>query len=187
MTALINLYVRFVHALDYRIAPVLMPTLARFLFAAILGLYYWNSALTKIGPDGAGLFKPSFNAFAQMFPKAAEAVSYDVTQATPFQQAVVLAGTWAEILLPAAIVIGLFTRFAAAGMIGFVVMQSLTDLIGHGALNDPKVLGAWFDVATDGVILDQRALWIMLLLVLVFRGAGPVSADRLLMRRFNIY
>jgi putative oxidoreductase len=187
MTALINLYLRLAHAVEYRLAPVVMPTLARFLFAAILGVYYWTSGMTKVGEDVAGLFSPSFNAFAQMFPKAAEAVSYDVTQATPFQQAVVLAGTWAEFLLPAAIVIGLFTRFAAVGMIAFVVVQSLTDLLGHGALSDPKVLGAWFDVAPDGVILDQRALWILLLLVLVFRGAGPISADRLLMRRFNIY
>jgi putative oxidoreductase len=70
-------------------------------------------------------------------------------------------------------------------MIGFVVVQSLTDLFGHGGINDPATLGAWFDGAPDGVILDQRMLWIFLLLVLVFKGAGPLSLDRLLVGRRN--
>ena len=168
------------------LGPTVLPTIARFLFAAILFFYYWNSGLTKLGDAGfGGLFDPSFNAFAQIFPKGAEAAGYDITQATGFQKLVTLAGTWTEFLLPIAIVIGLFTRLAAIGMIGFVVVQSLTDLFGHGGINDPATLGAWFDGAPDGVILDQRMLWIFLLLVLVFKGAGPLSLDRLLVGRRN--
>ncbi|MEO0773932.1 MAG: DoxX family protein [Pseudomonadota bacterium] len=151
-----------------------MTTLARFVFAAVLFWYFINSGLTKV--DGFGsLFSPSFNAFAQMFPKAAIEVSYDITQATTFQKAVILAGTWAEFILPTLLLVGLFTRAAAFGMIGFVVVQSLTDLVGHDAS-----AGAWFDNVADAAILDQRAFWVFLLLYLVFRGAGPLSLDRVL-------
>ena len=152
--------------------PVL-TTLARFFFAAVLFMYFWNSGFTKI-PDGiSNLFSPSFNAFAQIFPKGAEAASYDITQASAFQKLVILAGTWAEFILPLLVVIGLFTRAAALGMIGFVIVQSLTDIYGHGA-----ELGAWFDAASDSA-MDQRALSVLLLLVLVFRGGGPLALDRL--------
>ena len=156
--------------------PVL-TTLARFVFAAVLLVYFWNSGLTKI-PDGLGnLFSPSFNAFAQIYPKGAEAASYDITQATAFQKAVILGGTWAEFILPALVLLGLFTRAAAFGMIGFVVVQSLTDVIGHGGET-----GAWFDNLSDAAILDQRAFWVFLLLYLVFKGGGPLSLDRVLLK-----
>jgi putative oxidoreductase len=93
---------------------------------------------------------------------------------------VVMAGTWAEFVLPLMIVIGLLTRLAALGMIGFVVMQTLTDLYGHGAISEAGTVGAWFDKAPDSVILDQRAMWVFLLVALVVKGAGPLSLDRVL-------
>ncbi len=164
-----------------RLAPVLLPTLARFVFAAVLLVYYWNSGLTKLGSGGIdGLFSPSFNAFAQIFPKGAEAVGYDITQASLFQKLVILAGTWAEFVLPALIIAGLLTRLAAIGMIGFVIVQSLTDIWGHSA--DAGTIGAWFDVNSDALILDQRAFWVFLLLYLALRGAGPVSLDSAMSR-----
>ena len=163
-------------------APVVLPTLARLVFAGVLLIYYWNSGVTKLGGEGlAGLFSPSFNAFAQIFPKGAEAAGYDITQATLFQKLVILAGTWAEFILPVLVVIGLFTRLAALGMIGFVVVQSLTDIYGHSA--DAETIGAWFDGASGSLIMDQRAFWVFLLIYLVFRGAGPISVDHLLARR----
>ena len=58
-------------------------------------------------------------------------------------------------------------------MAGFVVVQSLTDIRGHGA-----DAGAWFDRASDALILDQRAFWMLLFLMLIAKGAGPLSADR---------
>lgn len=187
MTTLINLYLRLSHLIEHRIGAIVMPTLARFVFAALFAVYFWNSAVTKLGGDISGLWEPSFNAFAQIFPKGAEAAGYDITQASAFQKLVILAGTWAEFVLPALILIGLFTRFAALGMVGFVVVQTLTDLFGHNLINDAKALGAWFDGAPDSLILDQRALWIVLLLVLVFRGAGPLSLDQLIKRWLNVY
>jgi putative oxidoreductase len=152
-------------------ADWLLPTAARLVFAGVLLGYFWASAATKLD----GVFTPSLGAYAQIFPKVFEAVGYDASQLGLWHRLVVLAGAWAEYVLPLLIVLGLFTRLAALGMVGFVVVQSLTDIHGHGA-----GAGAWFDRASDALILDQRAFWVLLLLVLVLKGAGPVSADRLL-------
>ena len=127
-----------------------------------------------------GFLFPSDGAYIQIFPKAVEAAGYDFSQLGTFHWAVVLAGTWAEFLLPLAIVLGLFTRLAALGMIGFVTVQTLTDLYGHGGIAHEGTLGAWFDRFPDAIVLDQRAFWVFVLLYLVFRGGGPLSVDRLL-------
>ncbi|WP_300059365.1 DoxX family protein [uncultured Roseobacter sp.] len=164
-------------------ADWLLATLARFVFAATLLMYFWVSGLTKLGEGVAGLFSPSVGAYAQIFPKAMEAVTYDVTQLTVFHWAVVVGGTWAEFILPALIVLGLLTRLSALGMIGFVVVQSLTDLFGHGGLEHTETFGAWFDRFPDSAVLDQRAFWVFVLLVLVIKGAGPLSLDAALRRR----
>jgi putative oxidoreductase len=149
----------------------LLPTLGRLVFAGVLFGYFWASAMTKLD----GPFTPSLGAYAQIFPKAFEAVGFDVGQMGLWHRLVVLAGTWAEFALPVLIVLGLLTRLAALGMVGFIVVQSLTDIVGHGA-----AAGAWFDRASDALILDQRAFWVFLLAVLVLKGPGPFSADRFL-------
>ncbi|MEH6645090.1 DoxX family protein [Sulfitobacter sp.] len=181
MTALLNAYRSLTDTLDR--ADWLLPTLARFLFAAILLMYFWVSGLTKLGNGLMGIFAPSTGAYVQIFPRLMEAVGYDTDQFTMVHKMFVLAGTWAEFILPALIVIGLFSRLAALGVIGFVALQSLTDLYGHGGWEDPKVLGAWFDRFPDGIIMDQRALWVFALLVIVIKGAGPLSFDRALSPR----
>jgi len=178
MTALLSLYATITNKLEQ--ADWLLPTLARFLFAAILLMYFWLSGLTKLGDGVFGIFSPSSGAYVQIFPRMMEAVGYDTDQFGFFAKLVVLAGTWGEFILPALIVLGLFTRLAALGMIGFVAMQSLTDLYGHNGWADPKVLGAWFDKVPDGIIMDQRAFWVFILLVLVIKGAGPLSFDHAL-------
>lgn len=156
-------------------ADWLLPTLARLVFSGVLLVYYLNSGLTKLGDGFAGIFAPSDGAYVQMFPKAMEAAGYDSTALSGFHWVTALGGTWAEFALPVLIVLGLMTRIAAFGMIGFIAVQSVTDVYGHGAQ-----LGAWFDRFSDGVIVDQRAMWILLLLVLVIKGAGPLSFDRAL-------
>ncbi len=176
-----------IHLHDRAFAPIaradwLLPTLARLVFAGVLLAYFWASGLTKLGDGLPGLFTPSLGAYAQIFPRAMEAVGYDISQFGLWHKLVVLAGTWAEFILPLLIVLGLMTRLAALGMIGFIIVQTLTDLIGHGALAHPETLGAWFDRAPDSPIMDQRALWVLLLMVLVARGAGALSLDRLLAR-----
>lgn len=176
---------RFYHRLTEVLERLdwLLPTLARLIFAGVLLVYYWVSGLTKLGEGVFGIFSPSVGAYAQIFPRVMESVGFDTDQLSLFQTAVVVAGTIGEFVLPALIVLGLFTRFAALGMIGFIVVQSLTDLFGHGALDDPTVFGAWFDRFPDSIIMDQRALWVFILLVLVIKGAGPLSFDRALARK----
>lgn len=156
-----------------RAGDIALPTLARATFAAVLASYFWSSALTKLD----GPFTPSLGAYAQIYPRAMEAVGYDPSQMSAFQTLVVLGGSWAELILPALILLGLATRLAALGMVGFTVVQSLTDIIGHKA--GPETIGRWFDRASESLILDQRALWVMLFAVLIFKGAGPLSLDRL--------
>lgn len=164
---------------------VVLPTLARFTFAAVLLVYFWHAAATKLGPGLFGLFQPAMGAYAQIFPRAMEAAGFDPGQLGLWHWAVVVAGTAAEFVLPALIVLGLLTRLAALGMIGFVVLQSLTDLYGHGGIEHAATLGAWFDRMPDGAILDQRLFWVFVLVTLVMKGAGPLSLDRALLARFG--
>jgi putative oxidoreductase len=173
MTALIRIY-DSIARLAAAQAGWLLPTAARLVFAGVLLTYFWTSAGTKLD----GLFTPSLGAYAQIFPKAFEAAGYDAGQMSLWQTLVALAGAWAEYVLPLLIVLGLFTRLAALGMVGFVLVQSLTDIQGHGA--GTGTIGSWFDAASDALILDQRAFWMLLFLVLILKGAGPISADRVL-------
>ena len=168
MRALLSLHDRLAAALDTA-APVILPSLARLIFAGTLLVYYWKSGLTKLG---AGPFDPDLGAYIQILPRAFAEVGFDPAGLGPLATPIVLLGTWTEFLLPALIVAGLFTRVAALGMIGFVVVQTWVDLVGHGV-----ALGAWFDATPSADLADQRAFWVFLLLVLVFRGGGPLSLD----------
>jgi putative oxidoreductase len=181
MNALISLHDRFFDILETRIAPALLPTLARLVFAGTLLLYFWNSATTKLGEGLAGLIQPDFNAYAQILPRMSEAVGYDATQLGSFWRLVVVAATWGEFILPFLLLIGLFTRVGALGMIGFVVAQSWVDIFGHRVSATDR--GSWFDTVSDALIFDQRAFWIFLLLFLVVRGGGPLSLDAVLRTR----
>lgn len=154
-----------------------LPLLARLTFAGVLARYFWASAATKL----SGPFTPTFNAYAQVFPRKMEAAGYDISGFGLFEWAVVMAGSYAEIILPALLIVGLFTRLAALGMVGFVLVQSLTDVIGHGA--DPATVGAWFDRASDALILDQRGFWMLGFTVLIGLGGGWASLDRLIWNR----
>ncbi|MCP4205461.1 MAG: DoxX family membrane protein [Shimia sp.] len=171
MSNLITLYQDLIDRLNR--LDWLVPTLARLTFLMVLFFYFWNSAMLKI--DGS-IFSPSAGAFGQIFPKAAEAVVWDVTQMTFFQRLVILAGTIAEFALPVLIILGLLTRLAAIGMIGFVAVQTIVDVTGHGV-----ALGSLFDSAQ--ALIDQRMMWVFLLAVLVLKGAGPISVDAIFNRR----
>jgi putative oxidoreductase len=182
MTGLMRRAARLASTLD-RAGDAILPLAARVVFAGTLLLYFWASAVTKLGDGAFGFLSPSAGAYAQIFPRATEAVVYDISQLTWAHWAVVVAGTWAEFLLPLLIVLGLATRLAALGMVGFVIVQTATDLVGHGAIAHAETLGAWFDRVPDSAIADQRAFWLLVLAVLVFKGAGPLSLDRVLGRR----
>ena len=132
MNALITLHARIFGALETYIAPALLPSLARLLFLGALFGYYWNAGLTKLGDGVFGLFQLSPGAYVQILPRAVEAVGYDPSALGTLARATVLMGTWAEFALPILLVVGLFTRMAALGMIGFVVVQTWVDVMAMG-------------------------------------------------------
>lgn len=162
-------------ALDRLSAP-LLPSAARLVFIAVLLPYFWASALTKIGPGLFGVFHPTTGAYAQIFPRAMEAVGFDASQLGLYPYLVTVAGTAAEFLLPLLIALGLLTRPAALVMMGFVLVQSLTDVWGHGVGGD--TLGRLFDRDPGSLILDQRLFWMLLLTILLLKGGGPLALDR---------
>ena len=102
-----------------------------------------------------------------------DAVGYDVDQLGVRHWAVLMTGMWAEVLLPLALVLGVVSRLAALGMIGFVAVQSATDIVGHGLRAEN--VGKWLDRVPDAVIADRRPLWTSVLLVVVFRGGAAVG------------
>ena len=152
---------------------------ARLAYAAVLFVYFYSSAATKVGEGVFGFLSVSDNAYFQILPQVVERHGFDPTQ-VPFLPygLIVYAGTYAELILPLLIVVGLFTRVAALGMIVFVAVQSFVDIRYHGV--DAETIGAYFDAFPDALILDQRLLWGFLLVYLVVRGAGAVSVDRLI-------
>lgn len=166
-------YSRCAHAVAGT-AALILPTLARLIFAGVFLHYFWASALTKLN----GPFAVADGCYGQIFPRAFEAAGFDATAMPSFQYLVVLFGAWAEILPPFAIVIGLFTRLAALGMIRFITLQSLTDIFGR--MVGPETIGAWFNTASNELIANQRAFWMLTLVLLVVKAAGPLSADRAL-------
>ncbi len=179
---LISLHDGAFAAVESRTDGWLPGLLARFVFAAVLLVYYLNSAATKVGEGITGFFSVGDNAYFQILPSVVEAYGYDASQVPFFPwDLIVIAGTYTEFVLPIFIVLGLFTRLAALGMIGFTLVQSYVDIAFHGV--DTKTIGAWFDRFSDAAILDQRALWIFLLVYLVVKGAGAVSLDRVLGRK----
>ncbi len=180
ISGLFNLHKTLVDSLDRATDGWLMGLAARVVFAGVLFMYFMNSALTKF--EG-GPFSIADAAYFQIVPPIVEAAGYDASQVAFFPYGlIVYAGSYAEVILPILIVIGLFTRLAALGMIVFIIVQSYVDIAFHGV--DAATIGAWFDNLSNAVILDQRALWVFLLLFLVLRGPGFVSLDFLFGRRF---
>ncbi|MEM1285337.1 MAG: DoxX family protein [Pseudomonadota bacterium] len=174
-----SLYLSIVNGLERATSPWLPGLAARFVFAAVLFGYYWNAAQTKL--DG-GLFTLSFGAYAQIVPPVVEAAGYDPSQIALPWTLLVYAGTYAEFVLPVLVVIGLFGRLAALGMVGFIFVQSYVDLAFHGVT--AEVAGTWFDRFPDAIIYDQRLLWLFPLIYLVLKGPGLISVDAVLGRMF---
>lgn len=158
--------------------------LARFVFFGVLYFYFLNSFETKIGDGIAGFFSIQDSAYYQIALPAVDAAGGDV-EAVPFLPwgLIVFLGTYTEFLLPLMIVLGLFTRIASAGMIGFIVVQTIVDITVHQV--GPETVGALFDRFSDSLILDQRTLWIFPLIYLVVKGGGAVSLDGILAKLFK--
>lgn len=151
---------------------------ARLVFSSVLLAYFVNSAKTKVGVGFPGFLIPGPGAYAQILPPVAEAAGYDPANIAFLWKLVVLAGTYAEFLLPVLILVGLLTRLASLGMIGFVCVMSVVDVWFHHL--DAASIGMIFDRVPTSLILDQRLLWLFPLLYLAARGAGRVSLDGVL-------
>lgn len=159
----------------------LLGLAARLMFSSVLLFYFLNSALTKVGSGFPAMFMVQDNTYAQMFPKLFEALDYDASKIEPVPYAIIAyAGTYAEFILPVLILVGLFTRAAALGMIGFIAVMTWTDIAGHGA-----EIGLFFDRVQDAAIADQRLLWLFPLLYLLLRGPGVISLDAIFGRFFQ--
>lgn len=185
MTSVIN----FLTDLHHRVFSILerlgdswlLGLIARFAFAAVLWGYFLNSAKTKVGDGLLGFFSISSGAYYQIALPAVEAAGGDVDAVSFFPWGlIVFMGTYAEFILPLLIVIGLFSRLAALGMIGFIAVQSFVDITVHQIGNES--IGALFDRFPDSVIADQRLLWIVPLTVIILKGPGLLSVDALLAR-----
>lgn len=160
-----------------------LETAARLVFLAVIFFYYINSFFTKVGEGFLGFFQIQGGAYYQIVPGAMEASGGDPSAVSLISHLMVFFGTYAELILPVLIVVGLLTRAAALGMIGFMAVQTIVDIYAHGA--DEKTIGAWFDRFPDSLISDQRTLWVFVLLVLVIKGAGYLSLDNLLESRMK--
>ncbi len=181
LSAAVNLHGQITSALERALNGWFLGLLARLVFLAVLFVYFFNSALTKVADGVAGFFTIADNAYFQILPAVVERFGYDASQ-VPFipYGAIVTLGTYSEFLLPLLIVLGFLTRLAALGMTVFILVQSYVDIAFHNA--DAATIGAWFDRLSNAAILDQRALWIFLLLYLIVRGPGVLSLDYVLGR-----
>lgn len=180
--ALTGLHDRIFGLLERAADAWLLGLVARFAFVAVLWGYFLNSAGTKVGDGIAGFFSIQPGAYYQIAYPAIEAAGGDVGAVAFFPWGlIVLLGTYAEFILPLLLVIGLFSRIAAVGMIAFIAVQSFVDITVHqiGA----ESIGALFDRFPDAVIADQRLLWMVPLLVIALKGPGLLSVDALLARR----
>ena len=130
MKSLISLHNSIFRAVERALDGWFLGLLARLVFSSVTLLFFWNSAKTK---SGDSVFTPSTGAYAQIFPKKFEAVGYDSDAMSALDTLIVLAGTYAEFILPLLVLIGLFTRLSSAAMIGFIAVMSIVDITGHGA------------------------------------------------------
>lgn len=179
LTQIVRLHHTVFHTLNRAADTWLLGLLARLTFASVLFLYFWNSALTKIGEGVFGIFSIQDSAYFQILGEQGM-IAYEFDTANiPFHvDAIVALGTWSEFALPLMIVFGLFTRIAAMGMTIFVFVQSWVDIYVHKV--DAGTIGMLFDRVSGSVVMDQRALWVFLFAVLILKGAGAISLDRLL-------
>lgn len=180
MTALINALRRihdgFFGALDKITNGWFFGLFARFVFASTLYVYYLNSAKTKVGDGLLGFFQITDGAYIQIAGPAFEAAGYEQSAMPLSAHIMVFMGTYGEFVLPVLVILGLFSRIGAVGMIAFIFVQTYVDTTVHSV-----ALGSLFN-GQPSEILDQRLFWIVPLLYVALKGAGAISLDTVLSR-----
>ena len=177
---LMGLYQGFFALLERITNGWFMGLAARLAFSSVLLMYFLNAALIKVGSYAWGIFPiPKAGAYAQMFPALAKSVRYNVDKIDVFPyQIIVFFGTYMEFILPALILLGLFTRAASLAFIVFIGVMTYVDITAHKV--GPETIGIFFDRVNNSAIADQRLLWLVPLVYLMLKGAGAISLDRLL-------
>jgi putative oxidoreductase len=151
MSAVTALQTRY-DAITARLSGVLPESLVLAFVRVVLAGIFWRSGRTKV-VEGSW-FQLSDTTY-ELFRTEYAGVPL------PPEFAAVMATT-AEHLLPALLLVGLFTRFSALGLIG------MTLVIQFFVYPD-----AWW---------PEHSLWTALALILIVRGAGQFSLDALLTR-----
>lgn len=119
----------------------------------VLGGIFWRSGQTKVED---GTWFTLTESTRELFRTEYAGVPLPVDLAAPLANA-------AEHVLPALLVVGLFTRFSALGLIGMTLVIQIF-----------VYPDAWW---------TEHSLWIGLALMLVVRGGGMLSLDSLLVRK----
>ncbi|MEM7292119.1 MAG: DoxX family protein [Pseudomonadota bacterium] len=115
-----------------------------------VALVFFKSGLTKIGNMQTTVF---------LFEHEYKVPLLDPTIAAYL-------GTWAELILPVLLAVGLLTRLSAFALFGFNLVAVISYL--HG-------LNTWGYV--------DHALWGFMLLSIMFFGAGKIALDQLIFKR----
>ncbi len=146
MSKILSLYDSAVATISGRAGEAIALLFARISLAGV----FWRSARTKV-EDGSWL---------QM--KELTVDLFRDEYGMPFPEITGLIATYAEHFLPILVVLGLFTRIGAAGLL---VMTMVIQLFVY-----PE---AWWSV---------HIIWVALSLILITRGPGALSLDALLTR-----
>lgn len=143
---IINMYDKAIAIVSGKIPDAIILLLTRIALAGI----FWRSARTKV-EEGTWLTMSDTTVFL-----------FEEEYGMPFPEITGLIATYAEHFLPLLVVLGLFTRFGAAGLF---VMTMVIQLFVYP--------DAWWSV---------HIIWAALALILVTRGAGPISLDAILVK-----
>lgn len=119
----------------------------------VLGGIFWRSGQTKVED---GTWFTLTESTRELFRTEYAGVPLPADLAAPLANA-------AEHVLPALLVVGLFTRFSALGLIGMTLVIQIF-----------VYPDAWW---------TEHSLWIGLALILVVRGGGMLSLDSLMVRK----
>ncbi|WP_201057256.1 hypothetical protein, partial [Marichromatium gracile] len=79
LSPFVRLYVAVFGVVERLAGDWFLGLVARLVFASVLLLYFWKSALTKIGAGYAGFLEPTAGAYAQILPQITEQAGYDIS------------------------------------------------------------------------------------------------------------
>ena len=180
MTSLINglrlLHNGFFGALEKVTDGWFLGLFTRLAFLLTLYIYYQNSAKTKIGEGLFGFLTITDGAYIQIAGPAFEAAGYEQSALPLPAHIMAFMGTYGEFILPVLVVLGLFARIGALGMINFIFVQTYVGVSVHQV-----ALGTPFN-GQSGELIDQRLFWMIPLIYIALKGPGAVSFDNILSR-----